>query len=39
VPADRADDLVVNLRKKGNPAAAVVGEVLERTGAALILKA
>ena len=39
VPADQADDLVLNVRKRGAAAACIVGEVLERVDAALILRA
>jgi selenide,water dikinase len=38
VPADRADDLVAGARARGAASACVVGEVLERGEAALILR-
>jgi selenide,water dikinase len=38
VPADQADALVAKVKEKGASAACVVGEVLERTEAAIILR-
>jgi selenide, water dikinase len=38
VPADRAEELVAKVREKGASATCVIGEVIERTDAALILK-
>ncbi len=38
VPADRADALVASARAKGAAAACIIGEVLERQDAALILR-
>jgi selenide,water dikinase len=38
VPADRADMLVENARKKGAAATAVIGEVIERADVALIVR-
>jgi selenide,water dikinase len=38
VTADQADALVAKLKEKGAPAAGVVGEVLERGDAALVLR-
>jgi selenide,water dikinase len=38
VPAERAEELVASLRAKGPSPACVVGEVIERTDAALVLR-
>jgi selenide,water dikinase len=38
VPGDRADDLVADAQKRGMAAACVVGEVLERTDKALVVR-
>jgi selenide,water dikinase len=38
VPAERADDLVVEARKRGAASACIVGEVIERQDVALIVK-
>jgi selenide,water dikinase len=38
VPAERADALVENVRRRGAASACVIGEVTKRTDAALILK-
>jgi selenide,water dikinase len=39
VPADKADALVANLQTRGAKAADIVGEVIERTDVALIVRA
>jgi selenide,water dikinase len=38
VPAERAEELVKNLQARGATAACLVGEVIERNGAALLLR-
>ena len=39
VPADKAEALVADVKNRGATAACIIGEVLERTDSALILRA